>query len=85
MITPAQCRAREASLIGAQQELAGTLRALGSLTVRQFEAGCSGILVSATLAVLRQAFETAGIEFIDENGGGPGVRLRKRQRLRKPK
>jgi hypothetical protein len=22
----------------------------------------------------------AGIEFIDENGGGPGVRLRKRQR-----
>ena len=23
--------------------------------------------------------ETAGIEFIDENGGGPGVRLRKRQ------
>jgi hypothetical protein len=21
----------------------------------------------------------AGIEFIDENGGGPGVRLRKRQ------
>ena len=27
----------------------------------------------------------AGVEFIDENGGGPGVRLRKRQRLRKPK
>jgi hypothetical protein len=26
-----------------------------------------------------------GIEFIDENGGGPGVRLRKRQRLKKPK
>jgi hypothetical protein len=24
-------------------------------------------------------------EFIDENGGGPGVRLRKRQRLKKPK
>ena len=30
-------------------------------------------------------FEPAGIEFIDENGGGPGVRLRKRQRLKKPK
>jgi len=27
--------------------------------------------------VIRQAFELAGIEFIDENGGGPGVRLRK--------
>jgi len=28
---------------------------------------------------VRRAFETAGVEFIDENGGGPGVRLRKRQ------
>jgi hypothetical protein len=27
----------------------------------------------------------AAIEFIDENGGGPGVRLRMRQRLKKPK
>jgi hypothetical protein len=29
------------------------------------------------------ALEKAGIEFIDENGGGPGVRLRKRVQ-RKP-
>ena len=28
---------------------------------------------------IRQALESAGVEFIDENGGGPGVRLRKRQ------
>jgi hypothetical protein len=27
---------------------------------------------------IRRAFEAAGVEFIDENGGGPGVRLRKR-------
>jgi hypothetical protein len=33
----------------------------------------------STLAALQNAFEDAGIEFIDENGGGPGVRLRKRQ------
>jgi hypothetical protein len=26
---------------------------------------------------LRVAFEAAGVEFIPENGGGPGVRLRK--------
>jgi len=26
---------------------------------------------------VRRALENAGIEFIDENGGGPGVRLRK--------
>ena len=28
---------------------------------------------------IRTALATAGVEFIDENGGGPGVRLRKRQ------
>jgi hypothetical protein len=28
---------------------------------------------------IRIAIESAGIESIDENGGGPGVRLRKRQ------
>ena len=28
---------------------------------------------------IRSALESAGVEFIDENGGGPGVRLRKRQ------
>jgi ribosome-binding protein aMBF1 (putative translation factor) len=28
---------------------------------------------------IRRALEAAGVEFIDENGGGPGVRLRKRQ------
>ncbi len=31
-----------------------------------------------TLADIRQALEEAGIIFIDENGGGPGVRLRKK-------
>jgi hypothetical protein len=29
--------------------------------------------------VLRRAFEEAGVDFIDENGGGPGVRMRRRQ------
>ena len=27
---------------------------------------------------IRRAFELAGVEFIDENGGGAGVRLRRR-------
>jgi len=27
--------------------------------------------------VVKRAFEAAGVEFIDENGGGAGVRLRK--------
>jgi hypothetical protein len=29
---------------------------------------------------IRRALESAGIEFIDDNGGGPGVRLRQRPR-----
>jgi hypothetical protein len=32
--------------------------------------------------VIRRAFERAGVEFIDEDGGGPGVRLRRRQRAK---
>jgi len=32
---------------------------------------------------IRRAFELAGVEFIDENGGGSGVRLKKRQQKKK--
>ena len=39
----------------------------------------------ATLQKIEKVLVAAGIEFIDENGGGAGVRLRKRQRLKKPK
>lgn len=38
-----------------------------------------------TTQKLRVALERAGVEFIDENGGGPGVRLRNRQRSKQPK
>ena len=31
---------------------------------------------------IRTAIEAAGVEFIEENGGGLGVRLRKRSRVR---
>jgi transcriptional regulator with XRE-family HTH domain len=34
---------------------------------------------AATLVAIVGALKRAGVEFIDENGGGPGVRLRKRQ------
>ena len=36
-----------------------------------------GASAPITGAALRNALEAAGVEFIDENGGGPGVRLRK--------
>lgn len=34
----------------------------------------------ASLHVIQRAFELAGVELIDGNGGGPGVRLRKPER-----
>jgi predicted transcriptional regulator len=37
----------------------------------------------STVVALRKALELAGVEFIDENGGGPGVRLKKRQQKKK--
>jgi transcriptional regulator with XRE-family HTH domain len=30
-----------------------------------------------TVGKIRRALEAGGVEFIDENGGGPGVRLKK--------
>jgi hypothetical protein len=50
---------------------------VGIVTIRQLEAGVTEPR-RATLDVVRRALEAAGVEFIDENGGGPGVRLRKR-------
>jgi len=36
-------------------------------------------MTTANDLAIRRALEGAGVEFIDDNGGGPGVRLRKRQ------
>jgi transcriptional regulator with XRE-family HTH domain len=83
MVTAAQCRAARGLLDWSQQDLADHA-GLGIVTVRQIEAGTTEPR-RATLVVLRQAFGRAGVDFIDENGGGPGVRLRKRQRNKRSK
>ena len=49
-------------------------------TVTRIENGADA--KQSTMDKLQHALEAAGIEFIDENGGGPGVRLRKRQQKR---
>lgn len=46
-------------------------------TVARFERGEE--LKERTIDALQRALEAAGINLIAENGGGPGVRLRKRQ------
>ena len=47
-------------------------------TVTRIENGADA--KQSTIDRLRHALEQAGVEFIEENGGGPGVRLRKRDR-----
>jgi len=69
MLTPAQCRAARGLLDWTQQHLADQAR-VGVVTIRLLEAG-------QTLDVIQRAFESAGVELIDPNGGGPGVRLRR--------
>ena len=82
MITPAQCRAARGLLAWTQYDLANRA-GVGIVTVHQFEAGLSQPRRS-TGEVIRRAFETAGVAFIEENGGGgPGVRLS--QRTKSPK
>jgi transcriptional regulator with XRE-family HTH domain len=45
-------------------------------TVARFERGEE--LKERTVEALQRALEAKGVKFIEENGGGPGVRLRKR-------
>jgi len=75
MITAAQCRAARGLLGWSQQALADRAR-VAIMTVHQLEKDGAQPRRS-TLYVVRRAFEDAGVEFIDENGAGPGVRLRK--------
>ena len=78
MLTPSQCRAARGLIGWNQQELADQAH-IGIVTVHQFESGLSQPR-RVTLEVIRRAFESAGVEFIDENGGGAGVRYRERQK-----
>jgi len=60
-----------------QAELAGAA-SISVPTLRRMEAseGIASGLPNNVLAV-RNALESAGVVFIEENGGGPGVRLRR--------
>jgi len=59
-----------------QSELADAAR-VSRPTVVDFERGVRTPLPN-NLSAIRAALEAAGVIFIDENGEGPGVRLKKR-------
>jgi transcriptional regulator with XRE-family HTH domain len=76
-INPGQCKAARALLELTQGELAKAA-SLGLSTIVDFEKQRRQVSIDAIRGI-RDALRTRGVEFIDENGGGPGVRLRKRQ------
>jgi predicted transcriptional regulator len=70
-----QIKAARALLAWSQEQLASAAE-VSIPTIKRLEAQ-DGPLGgrSETGAKIKQALEKAGVEFIDENGGGPGVRL----------
>jgi hypothetical protein len=76
-ISAAQLRAARALLRWSALDLAKASK-VGVATIRRVEVIDGEITVTpANEAALRNALEQAGVEFIDENGGGAGVRLAK--------
>ena len=79
-LTSAQIRAARALIRWSAVDLAKETT-LSVTTIRRAElTEMETSLTSANDRAIRQALESAGVEFIDENGGGPGVRLRERGR-----
>jgi transcriptional regulator with XRE-family HTH domain len=76
-LTSAQIRAARALVRWSADDLAR--RSLLSVaTIRRAElVEDQTSMTAANDIAVRKALEAAGVEFIDENGGGPGVRLRK--------
>lgn len=75
MITAAQSRMARAALGLGVRDLAKAAE-VSPDTIARLERGEE--LRASTVATIRAALEAAGVEFIPENGGGPGVRLRDR-------
>jgi hypothetical protein len=76
---PPQCRMACAGLEWSWDDLAAAAE-VSRDTIARFLRGEE--LRPGTVACMQAAIEKAGVEFIPENGGGPGVRLKKRKTKR---
>ncbi|MFD1982461.1 helix-turn-helix domain-containing protein [Mesorhizobium newzealandense] len=74
-ISPSQCRAARALLDWSQAQLSAASK-VATKTLADFERS-KRTPYDRTLADVRAALEAAGVIFVEENGEGPGVRLRK--------
>ncbi len=75
-MNPAQMRMARAALGWGVRELAEKA-GITANTVTRIENGADA--KQSTIDAMRSAFESAGIQFIPENGGGAGIRFRERQ------
>lgn len=69
-----QCKMARVALDLGIRDLA-KLAMVAPATISRLEAG--DVLKPRTVEAIRMALEAAGVEFIAENGGGPGVRLKR--------
>jgi hypothetical protein len=77
LLTSEQLRAARAILRLEQKALSDASK-VSLATIKRLEASPGQLTANRpTIAALQLALELAGVELIDENGGGPGVRLQK--------
>ena len=77
MITGAQMRMARGYLRWSVKDLADRSGVSSATIKRMEEVDHMPNALSDNLARIRSALDAAGVEFIPENGGGAGVRLRK--------
>lgn len=73
-MTPVQCKMARAA-IGLSVRQLGEISGISYTTVTRYEN--SGKANITTINKMKEALESKGVEFIPENGGGAGVRLKK--------
>ena len=84
MIKVEQLRAARALLGWSQTDLASQA-GLSVPTVKRLEGGFGPHVSDEARKKMKKTLERAGISFIDENGGGAGVRLKKPHQAAKRK
>ena len=81
VITVEQIRGARGLLGWSQTELANRA-GLSLPTVKRLETGVGPKVSNEARDRIQRALESGGVIFISENGGGPGVRLRRRRPLK---
>lgn len=76
MKSPAQIRAGR-HLAGLSQADVAAATGFSLPTIKRAESDREVSVSADTIEAIRKAIEAAGVEFIPENGGGAGVRLKK--------